>query len=211
MKKAAIVCLALVSCSLNLFGCEAIKDTFGIPNRSPVISSFDYNPKSGINKNDIITFSVVATDPEGKPLQYNWAASKGFLTGNAGSTVNWRPANQNNTLEPGLSTVSVVVSDGIMTVTASVNIYVSPEGVAVIQPQPSATPTPLISSTPSATATPSPTAIPTVSASPVPTPVPTATPSPSHSPAATASPTTQPTAVPTVSSTPVSSSAPIHQ
>jgi hypothetical protein len=216
--KRAIICLAIFSGSINLAGCEAVRETFGIANRTPVISSFDYNPKSGITKNDVVTFSVVANDPEGKPLQYNWTTSKGFLTGNAGSTVNWRPANQNNALEPGLSTVSVVVSDGVMTATASVNIYVS-DGIAVIQPQPSsspsATPTPVITASPAATPTPVPTATPTVSASPVSTPVPTAVPTVSVSasvgPTATPVPTAQPTEVPVPTATPSASSVIIQE
>mgnify|MGYP001594680428 CR=1 FL=1 len=190
LKKQSILSLSLILGALGLFGCEAVKDTFGIPNRSPVISSFDYSPKSGITKNDIITFTVVANDPEGKPMQYIWTASKGTLTGNAGSTVSWRPAKQDNVFEPGLSSVSVIVSDGIMTTTASVNIYVSPEGRIITEPSayPVSTPVP----SPSAVVSEGPSSIPSPSSAPSlqPTPIPSV--SPSLAPTSTPVPSVKP-------------------
>lgn len=208
LKKFSIPLVLLVT-SLNLFACDTVKDTLGIANREPVIASFDYNPKSGITKNDIITFSVVATDPEGKALQYNWVATRGLLTGNTGSTVSWRPTKSDNSLDTGLTNVSVVVSDGIKTSTASVNIFVSNEAITVT-PGPSSTPTaspspsvsPSVSPSPSVTVTPTPTSTPTAS----PTETPSSSPSPSVSPSPSISPS--PSVSPSVSASPTVSPSP---
>ncbi|MFN4150759.1 MAG: hypothetical protein ACK4IX_07425 [Candidatus Sericytochromatia bacterium] len=151
------------------FACEAIKDTMGIADRTPVIASFDFNPKSGITKDDVIIFTVVANDPEGKPLQYNWTSTKGTLSSNSGTTVNWRPAKQDNSFQSGLSNISVVISDGRMTNTANVNIFVSPEGnisadtkIVAVSPTTSISP----STTPSVSISPSSSIIPTISPTP---------------------------------------------
>ncbi|MBC7475678.1 MAG: hypothetical protein H7263_15440 [Candidatus Sericytochromatia bacterium] len=213
IKKLSASVLLLVS-SISLFSCDAVRETFGVANRAPVIASFDYNPKSGITKNDIITFSVVATDPEGKALQYNWASTRGLLTGNTGSTVSWRPTKNDNSLDLGLSNISVIVSDGVMTSTASVNILVNTDNISisplVTNPSPSTSPiisiftspTPVAiisaSSTPVATPTASPTSLPTVTPTPtvslIPTPsaTPTVSISPSSSPTPSASPSSSP-------------------
>lgn len=177
MLKKVALSVGILLTSFSLSACEGVKETFGIANRTPVIASFDYNPKSGLTKNDVITFSVVANDPEGKALQYNWTATKGILTANSGSTVSWRPVKLDNTFESGLTNVSVLLSDGVMTTTASVNIFINGETITVdsnpvVNPSPSVSP--VVS--PSATIAPSvnPTAVPT--ANPTPTAVPTAIP-----------------------------------
>ena len=195
--------VSLIALSMSIFACEALKETLGVPNRSPVIASFDYNPKSGITKNDVVTFSVVANDPEGKPLQYNWTSTKGTLTGNAGSTISWRPFKQDASFETGLSNVSLIVSDGIMTTTASVNIFVTPEGVISIDSNPiinkspvpsaSATPSPSVTTSPTPSSSPSPSSTP--SASPSVTPSATPTPIVSTSPSPTATPSPSPSIV----------------
>jgi hypothetical protein len=101
-------------------------------NKVPVISAFDYSPKSAIAKSDFVTFTLVANDPEREALQYNWVSTKGQLTANSGSTAAWRPLKADGSLEPGLATVMVVVSDGAMTTTASVNIMIDATGQATI-------------------------------------------------------------------------------
>jgi hypothetical protein len=118
--------------------------------RAPIVSAFDYSPKTGITKSDFVTFTLVANDPDGEALQYNWTSTKGTLTANAGSTAAWRPMKPDGSLEPGQATVSVIVSDGSKTTTASVNIMIDERGNA---------------SFPASTPDPAPTA-------PVPTPVP---------------------------------------
>lgn len=170
MKRRFLVSSSLVLSSMFFSACDVVKDTLGVPNRMPVIASFDYNPKNGITKNDIITFSVVANDPEGKPLQYNWTATKGMLTANAGNTTSWRPFKQDSSPEYGLSVVSVVISDGVMTNTASVNIFVNQDGsISVNQVSnssvPSATPSITVSTSPSPVVSPSNSPVPTPSAS----------------------------------------------
>jgi hypothetical protein len=132
--------LGLVMVALGLGGCQ-VQLPGGLPatapsaaakNRVPIISAFDYSPKSGISKTDFVTFTLVANDPEGEALQYNWTATKGMLTANAGSTAAWRPTKTDGAIDPGLATVSVIVSDGTMTTTASVNIQISPTGDATV-------------------------------------------------------------------------------
>lgn len=102
-------------------------------NEAPIIAAFDYSPKSSISKDDFITFTVVANDPEGKPLQYIWTCTKGTLTSNSGSTVAWRPMKADATLESGLSNVTLVVSDGLMTTTATANIMIAADGKATLE------------------------------------------------------------------------------
>ena len=220
LKKVALSIGILLS-SFSLSACEGVKETLGIANRQPVIASFDYSPKSGLTKNDVITFSVVSNDPEGRPLQYNWTATKGILTANSGSTVSWRPIKLDSSFESGLTSVSVLVSDGVMTNTASVNIFINGENITVdskpvISTLPLVTPSvsPSVSVAPSASPIPTPvatvTAAPTASAPPISTATPTVTPAATSTPASTSatlspSPTTTPIVVvsPTPTATPV--------
>jgi hypothetical protein len=102
-------------------------------NRAPIIAAFDYNPKTGVSAGDAITFTVVANDLEGDPLQYNWSSTKGTLAGNSGQTISWRPTKADGTFEPGLTSVSVIISDGRQTSTGSVNIQIDAQGHATIQ------------------------------------------------------------------------------
>lgn len=102
-------------------------------NRAPIIAAFDYNPKTGVSTGDAITFTVVANDIEGDPLQYNWSSTKGTLTGNSGQTISWRPTKADGSFEPGLTSVSVIISDGRQTSTGSVNIQIDAQGHATIQ------------------------------------------------------------------------------
>ncbi len=136
MKRHKSLGLGLMMVALGLAGCQvqlpngqpATAPSAAAKNRVPIISAFDYSPKSGISKTDFVTFTLVANDPEGEALQFNWTATKGMLTANAGSTAAWRPTKTDGTIDPGLATVSVIVSDGTMTTTASVNIQISATG-----------------------------------------------------------------------------------
>ena len=222
MKKRFLVLSSLALSSLLFSACDVVKDTLGVPNRMPIIASFDYNPKNAVTKNDIITFTIVANDPEGKPLQYNWTSTKGMFLSNSGTTTSWKPFRQDNNPEYGLAVVSVVISDGVMTNTASVNIFVNQDGSLSISQAPSTNSSPnvVVSVTPSSTPiasivpTASPSPIATSTSTPVPSVVPTVSPSPvviptvipvasaSPSPVASPSPTAVPSVVPTASPTP---------
>jgi hypothetical protein len=154
-----------------------------VPGRSPIIQAFDYSPKTGVGKDDAITFTVVATDPGGQPLQYNWTSTRGTLTTNSGQAVSWRPTKMDGSYDPGLAVVSLIVTNGAYTTTGSVNIMIGERGAAEPQapvigtPAPTPTPTP----TPEATPTPSMTPTPTPSASGTPEVFDTPTPQPSAS------------------------------
>jgi len=196
MKKRTKVLSSLSLIFLPLLtACDITRDFLAgsKPNRPPVIASFDYSPKSKIGEKDIVTFSVVANDPEGQPLQYNWSSTRGTLSGNSGSTITWKPLSNDGKFETGNTTVSVIVSDAQMTTTASVNILINEknEVVEVVKPSvsPAVTPVPSVSASPSATPSPA------TSASPSATPVHSVTPSATPSPATSASPTTNPVTV----------------
>jgi hypothetical protein len=150
-----------------------------VPGRSPIIQAFDYSPKSGVSKDDAITFTVVANDPAGAPLQYNWTSTRGTLTANSGQTVSWRPTKMDGSYDPGLAVVTLIVSNGQYTTTGSVNIQIGERGAAEPMPPVIGTPAP----TPTPTPTPAPTATPE-------TPAPT--PTPSGSPEVFTTPTPQP-------------------
>lgn len=184
-----MVVLAAVSAALP--GCILDASTVNQPpvstsateGRAPIIAALDYSPKSAVGKSDFVTFTVVATAPSGKPLQYTWTSTKGLLTANTGATVAWRPTRADGSFEPGLSTVMLVVSDGVFTSSANVNILISEAGqatIAKVDIQPpgagatsvpaTAVPSSRPSSGPSALPSPVPTAAPAVKPSVAPTP-----------------------------------------
>lgn len=142
LSKSILVTLALAS-TLSFQACDlkiVTGDTNTTPsvqpvkNKAPIIAAFDYSPKTGVSKEDFITFTVVASDPEGDTLQYNWTSTKGNLTANSGSVVSWRPLQANGTFESGLSNVTLIVSDQDgKTTTASANIMIDKEGKATIE------------------------------------------------------------------------------
>lgn len=149
--------------------------------RVPIIQALDYSPKSGVEKDGAITFTVVANAPSGAPLQYNWSSTKGTLSTNSGQVVSWRPTKADGSFEPGLSTVTLIVSDGQYTTTGSVNIMIGERGAAEPQaavptpaptPVPTPTPTPTPSATPTAAPTPAPSGTPEVFTTPTPGPTP---------------------------------------
>lgn len=182
MKKIAKITLITLSLSSTILlqSCDLsinVPDTHpttdqSTVNKFPIIAAFDYSPKSAVGKEDYITFTVVANDPEGEALQYTWTSTKGLLTSNSGSSVAWRPLKADGSFEPGLSNVTLIVSDGAKTSSATANIMISSAGTATIQNTeiiqtpvdspdtltPSAEPTAMVSPT----ATPTPTVAPTV-------------------------------------------------
>ncbi|MBC7475677.1 MAG: hypothetical protein H7263_15435 [Candidatus Sericytochromatia bacterium] len=99
----------------------------------PRIRSLDYSPKTTARKDDVITFSVDASDQKSNALQYNWKSSKGTLLSNSGNTVSWKPLRGDSSLESGLATITVTVSNGDMTVDASANVFIGNDGRVVDQ------------------------------------------------------------------------------
>lgn len=142
--------------------------------RQPIIQSFDYSPKTGVGKNDAIVFTLVATDPAGQVLSYTWSSTKGTLSATTGQTVSWRPTRADGSFEPGLSQVTVVVSNGAHVSTATVNIQINDQGEAVVHDVVKPTPAPEAGAAPSAS--PAPTSAPTAAPSAEPTAAPTAAP-----------------------------------
>lgn len=147
----ALLAVATSGCLIDASTTSPTQPTTPGANRAPIISSFDYSPKTGVTKSDAISFTVVANDLEGDPLQYNWTSTKGTLSGNSGQTISWRPTRADGTIEPGLTTVNVVISDGRQTSVGSVNIQIDADGHATVQST-NLTATP---STPAAAAPPS--------------------------------------------------------
>jgi hypothetical protein len=96
--------------------------------RPPIIAALDYSPKSTLSKDDLITFTVVATDPAGLPLQFNWTATKGRLTANSGTAVAGAPVRADGALETGICTVTVTVSNGSQTQSGSLNLQINSNG-----------------------------------------------------------------------------------
>ena len=136
--------------------------------RNPIIQSYTANITQ-VQPGQPITFTVVAHDPEDQPLQYNWAATGGTLSGNTGQIVSWDPPEK-----AGIYTVSVIVSNarGGAT-TGALNLTVKAGGTGL---PPATTPSP----TPAPIAVP--TAAPTAAPTPQPTTAPVVTPTPTPAP-----------------------------
>lgn len=102
-------------------------------NKAPIISSFSYNPTKTINKDESIEINVSANDPEGKGLEYIWNSTKGNLNKNTGTTVIWKASSIDSSFESGISTITLIVSDGVKTSSKIINIMISEDGKAVVQ------------------------------------------------------------------------------
>lgn len=116
--------------ALVLPACDTLKDLTTASNNKPVINSFDHSPKELNNKDEKITFTVVASDRDKKDiLEYKWSTTKGTLSSNTGEIVSWSPLKANGNCDfetnDGIATVSVLVSDGSGgTATGQTNIRV---------------------------------------------------------------------------------------
>lgn len=155
----------LIAGAVALAGCviTPVTGTAGSGGRGndvPVIQGFTYSPNGAISKNDAIVFNVVAADPELQPLSYTWSATRGTLSTNTGQVVSWRPLKADGSFDPGLTQVTVLVSDGVQAKAATANIMIDAEGKATVQGTSGAQPTPAASATPAPTPTPAPTATP---------------------------------------------------
>lgn len=125
----------------------------------PRISNFDYYPKTTVRKDDVITFTVTASNKQNDPLQFNWKCSKGTLLSNSGNTVSWKPEKADGSLETGVATITVTVSDDNMTVDASANVFINSNGgvsrdATYYVPFPNSTPTPYYTPVPTYTTVP---------------------------------------------------------
>lgn len=94
----ALTCIMITSCSSP--------DSVGPPNRPPVVKSLSANPVVlAAGETSVVT--VVATDPEGNRLSYEWAADLGYLTGQGTEVFYAAPL-----CCASWATVRVTVSDG---------------------------------------------------------------------------------------------------
>ncbi|MDB5099735.1 MAG: hypothetical protein JWM80_4156, partial [Cyanobacteria bacterium RYN_339] len=99
--------------------------------REPVIHAFTPSVTT-VDKNGTITFTIVANSPNGRPLQYNWSATRGLLSGNTGQVATWSPKNATGGVDPGIATITVILTDGTYATTGSVNVTVLGDGTATV-------------------------------------------------------------------------------
>jgi hypothetical protein len=115
---------------------------------NPIIQAIAPNPSTVARKGDAITFTVVAFAPDGSPLQYTWAATKGTLSATVGQIVSWTPQKSDGTLESGLATIQVILTNGKGGIAQSaVNVTIAGDGGASVAPAP-ATPAPNVQAAP---------------------------------------------------------------
>jgi hypothetical protein len=162
--------------------------TTGNGDGNPLIDSFTQNIPQ-VKQGQPVTFTVVAHDPNKRPLQFNWSSTGGTLSTNTGRVVSWDPPEG-----AGIYTVTVVISNGNGGVAAgSLNLTVHP-GAAPASPPPEATPAPIATPRPGVSVTPRPLPLPLPTPAPEATSIPTPLPTPSPTPtaAATVAPTQTP-------------------
>ena len=103
-------------------------------NIQPIIQQFTSNPTQITQKDEIITFNVIAIDADNDILKYVWSATKGTLSSTEGLSVSWTPQKSDGTLETGTAVISVTINDGKGgTDTASLNIIIDASGSAKVQ------------------------------------------------------------------------------
>lgn len=119
----------------------------GETNKVPVITTFTAVPPV-VSPGGYSTITCVASDPEGKTVNYAWTATGGTISG-IGNIVSWIAPNL-----AGIFSIGITVSDGEGGVTnSSISVAVS-----------GSTPTPTHTSTPTPTPTPTSTSVPTSTA-----------------------------------------------
>jgi hypothetical protein len=151
----------LISALLILGGCTAQATLLGtLPTgvvgdqvrqpsgQNPVIQSFTASPSNSLKPGQNVTFQVVTFDPEGAPLQFNWAYTGGTISSTAGQVVVWMPPK-----EAGTYAIQVIVTNGNGGVaSASQNLIVTADG-ATITPGATSVPTPTPAIVPSSDVT----------------------------------------------------------
>lgn len=137
----AKISLILVAASLFIGGCSFTSTVSADPNSksgsqqtgssNPIIQAIAPNPTAVAHKSDVMTFTVTAYAPDGAVLDYTWSATKGYLSATKGQVVSWTPQKADGSLETGLATVQVLVSNGKGgTAQASVNMQIADDGSA---------------------------------------------------------------------------------
>jgi hypothetical protein len=81
------------------------------PNRPPQVQQFSANPSERVKPNDIVSFTLVANDPDGDSLSYSWSATKGTLSSNKGLLNTWSPLQADGTPDTDNATISVLIQD----------------------------------------------------------------------------------------------------
>lgn len=98
---------------------------------NPIIQAITPNPTAIARKDDVMTFTAVVHAPDGSVLDYTWSATKGYLSSTKGQMVSWTPQKADGSLEAGIATIQVLVSNGKGgTAQASVNIQIAQDGSA---------------------------------------------------------------------------------
>lgn len=101
---------------------------------NPIIQTLAPNPTAVAHKSDVMTFTVGAYAANGAPLSYTWTSTKGYLSSTTGQAISWTPQKTDGTLESGLATIQVIVSDGKGgTAQGAVNIMIAADGSAAKQ------------------------------------------------------------------------------
>ena len=96
-----------------------------------ILNSLDANPTNVATKIDKITFTVNAFNSNRAPMEYSWSSTKGTLSGTRGQTVFWTPQKTDGSLETGVATVQVLITDpNGATKQAAVNILINQDGSA---------------------------------------------------------------------------------
>jgi hypothetical protein len=109
----------------------AIPTTVPQAPEAPVIKSLEYIPTSTITADSTVTFSLVATEPAGKPLHYVWSASNGQIQSADQSTVSWKPPTKpSGGLEAGTTLISVKVSSATASSTGFVQLELKADPTA---------------------------------------------------------------------------------
>lgn len=88
------------------FGLIPIQFNSSIYDQKPVISSITVDPEK-ISKNDFFKFEIIASDPEGGDLKYEWSSKRGTLTSNNTNVTSWNILNKDGSFEPGISELGI--------------------------------------------------------------------------------------------------------
>lgn len=122
-----------------LSGCTFVSSLTGDPGKqtassgavNPIIQAIAPNPTAVARKDDVMTFTVTAYAPDGAVLDYTWSATKGYLSATKGQVVSWTPQKADGTLETGMATIQVLISNGNGgAAQGSVNIQIAQDGSA---------------------------------------------------------------------------------
>lgn len=103
-------------------------------NRKPIIQQVIANPNEVLNKDDIVTFKVLAFDPDGDALSLSWQTTKGSLSADTGESVTWKPLKSDGTVEIGVASITVLANDNRNGIADSTqNIIIAANGTATLQ------------------------------------------------------------------------------